>query len=180
MPLGNFRLGNPPPNFQNPNFSGQPNWLNMGQTVLRGAQRVMPYLNQAGIRIPPGINLLMKGLGAAGMGGGINSGYPQQGFPQQGIPQQTLPQQGIPQQGYPSQGFFQQGFPPQSYQQRGGIFNNTLNVQPTGQFQAQPQFLAQPQLQSQTQVITQQVPQTPAKSRGIKALISNFLARRKG
>lgn len=194
MPLGNFRLGNPPPTFQNPNNSfGQPNWLNMGQTVLRGAQRVMPYLSQAGIQIPPAVNFLMKGLG--GISGGFKGGYPQQGFPQQGIPQQGLPQQGIPQQGYPSQGFFSQGFPPQMYQQQGGALNNTLNVQqqpfqypsqpfqPARQFQIQPQFLAQPQpqaqIQSQAQLLPQQVPQSAAKGGGIKAFISNFLARRK-
>jgi hypothetical protein len=160
----------------------------------------MPYLSQAGIQIPPAVNFLMKGLG--GISGGFKGGYPQQGFPQQGfpqqgIPQQGLPQQGIPQQGYPSQGFFSQGFPSQTYQQQGGALNNTLNVQqqpfpfpsqpfqPGRQFQVQPQFLAQPQpqaqiqSQAQAQVLSQQVPQSSAKGGGIKAFISNFLARRK-
>ncbi|AHF08693.1 hypothetical protein [Desulfitobacterium metallireducens] len=123
MPLSHFRGGNPPPNRQNMNSFGQPNWLNTGKTVLRGIQQVMPYLSQAGVPIPPVVNFLMKGMGAGGYGGNLN---------------------------------------------------NTLNVQPS----YQP--LSQAQVQPQAQTLQQQSPQTFAKGGGIKALISNFLARRKG
>lgn len=195
MPLGNFRIGNPPPNFQNANSFGQPNWLNTGKTVLRGIQQVMPYLSQAGVQFPPVVNFLMKGMGAGGFGAGLGGslskpsgidgqgflkqgvqqqqiGPNQQGYPQQGYPQQSFPQQGVPQQGYPSQGFFSQGFPPQTYQQQGGTLNNTLNVQSQPpQFSSQPY---QPSYQPQAQVLQQQSPKG-----GIKGLISRFMARRK-